>query len=120
MVDCRCGRKDKPHNHVDMPPLVTLKDTGVCIPTGNSEVLLAAIYKSSGCAWNGADIIELLSFILKALLAGDLNYNYPFSNCVVSKPSLANLLNLLDINIVTCRRVMRHEKTGCSSNDWIY
>jgi len=38
-------RKPIPHNHVDLPPLVSTEDTGVCVPTGNSEVLLAAVYK---------------------------------------------------------------------------
>jgi hypothetical protein len=31
------------HNHVDLPPLVSIEATGVCILTGNSEVLLAAV-----------------------------------------------------------------------------
>jgi exonuclease III len=44
------GRKGIPHNHVDLPPLVSVEVTGVCIPAGNREVLLAAVYKSSGCA----------------------------------------------------------------------
>jgi hypothetical protein len=43
-------RKGIPHNHVDLPPLVTVEATGVCIPIGNSEVLLASVYKSPGRA----------------------------------------------------------------------
>jgi hypothetical protein len=43
-------RKDIPHNHVDLPPLVSVEATGVCIHIGNSEVLPAAVYKSSGRA----------------------------------------------------------------------
>jgi hypothetical protein len=35
--------------------------TGVCIPIGYREVLLAAVYKSPGHAWNDSDITELLS-----------------------------------------------------------
>jgi hypothetical protein len=54
-------------------PLVSIEATGACIPIGNSEVLLAAVYKSPGRAWSDADIIELLSFRLKSILAGDLN-----------------------------------------------
>jgi hypothetical protein len=46
--------------YVDMPPLVSIEATGVCISIGNSEVLLAAIYKSPGHVLNAADIIELL------------------------------------------------------------
>jgi hypothetical protein len=65
-------RKGNPHNHVDLPPLVSVEEAGVCIPVGNSEVLLAAVYKSPGKAWRDADIIELLSFRRKSILAGDL------------------------------------------------
>jgi hypothetical protein len=65
-------RKGIPHNHVDLPPLVSIEATGVCILIGNSEVLLAAVCKSPGHAWNDADIIELLSFRHKSLLVGDL------------------------------------------------
>jgi hypothetical protein len=32
-----------PHNHVDLPPFATVEATGVCIPIGNSELLLAAV-----------------------------------------------------------------------------
>jgi hypothetical protein len=55
-------RKGIPHNHVDLPPLVSVEATGVCISIGNSEVLLAAVYKSPFRAWSDADITELLSF----------------------------------------------------------
>jgi hypothetical protein len=44
---------------VDLPPLVSTEVTGVCIPIGNSIVLLAAVYKYPGRAWSDADIIEL-------------------------------------------------------------
>jgi exonuclease III len=53
-------RKGTPHNHVDLPPLNSAEATGVCIPIGSSEVLLAAVYKPPGRAWSDADIIELL------------------------------------------------------------
>jgi hypothetical protein len=33
-------RKGIPHNHVDLPPLVSVKASGVCTPNGNSEALL--------------------------------------------------------------------------------
>jgi hypothetical protein len=66
-------RKGIPHNHVDLPPLISVEATGVCIPTGNSKVLLADVYKSSGRAWIDTDIIELLSFRRISILAGDLN-----------------------------------------------
>jgi hypothetical protein len=35
--------KGIPHNHVGLPPLVSVEATGVCIPIGNSEVLLADV-----------------------------------------------------------------------------
>jgi hypothetical protein len=43
--------KGRPHNHVDLPPLVSVEATGVSIPVGNSEVLLAAVYEFPGHAW---------------------------------------------------------------------
>jgi hypothetical protein len=36
-------RKGIPHNHLDLPPPVSIETSGVCIPVGNSEVLLAAV-----------------------------------------------------------------------------
>jgi hypothetical protein len=42
------GIKSIPHNHVDLPLLVSVEATGVCIPICNIEVLLAAVYKYSG------------------------------------------------------------------------
>jgi len=32
------------HAHVDLPPLHSVEATGNCIPIGNSEVLLVAVY----------------------------------------------------------------------------
>jgi exonuclease III len=57
-------RKGIAHNHIGLPPPVSIEATGVCIPIGKSEVKLAAIYKSPGHAWNDKDITELLSFRL--------------------------------------------------------
>jgi hypothetical protein len=91
-------RKDIPHNHIDLPPLVSVEQTGVCIPIGNSEVLLAAVYKSPGRAWSDADIIELLSFRRKSILAGDLNAKHPCWNSAISNSSDEKLLHLCDIN----------------------
>jgi hypothetical protein len=106
-TDCFPGRKGRTavavrkcilHNHVHLPPLVSTEATRLCIPIGNSEVLLAAVYKSPGQAWNDADIFELLRFRQESILAGHLYAKYPFRNRVVSKPSSAKLLNLLHIN----------------------
>jgi hypothetical protein len=44
-IDRHPERKGIPHVHVDLPPLVSVEATGVCIPTDNQEILLAAVYK---------------------------------------------------------------------------
>jgi hypothetical protein len=36
-------RKGIPHNHVDIQPLVSVEETEVCLPIGNSEVLLPSV-----------------------------------------------------------------------------
>jgi hypothetical protein len=61
-------RKGNPHNHVDLPTLVSIEARGVCIPIGNSEILLVAVYKSPGRAWSDTDITELLGFRPKSVL----------------------------------------------------
>jgi hypothetical protein len=90
--------KGIPHSQVDLPPLVSVEATGVCIPIGNSEVLLVAVYKSPGRAWSDADIMELLSFRPKSILACDLNAKNPFFNSRVSNLSGEKLLHLFDVN----------------------
>jgi hypothetical protein len=42
-------RKGIPPNHVDVPPIVSVETIGVCMPIGNSEILLASVYNSPGC-----------------------------------------------------------------------
>jgi endonuclease/exonuclease/phosphatase family metal-dependent hydrolase len=69
---------------------------GVCIPIGNSGILLAAVYKSPGRTWSDADIAELLSLRHKCILAGDLNAKHPSWNSAVSNPSDEKLLQLFD------------------------
>jgi hypothetical protein len=70
--------------------------TGDCIPIGNCEVLLASASKSLGRAWSDADIIELLSYTCKSILADDLNAKHPFWNCAISNPSGEKLMALFD------------------------
>jgi hypothetical protein len=41
-------RKGIPQNHVNLSLLVSIEATGVSMPIGNSEVLLATVYKSPG------------------------------------------------------------------------
>jgi hypothetical protein len=55
------------HKYVDLLLLASRETTEVCIPIGNSKVLLAALCKSPCRAWNDADIIELLMLRLDFL-----------------------------------------------------
>jgi hypothetical protein len=43
-------RKGITHYHVDLPPLVSVEATGICIPIGNSELVLVDVHKSPGRA----------------------------------------------------------------------
>jgi hypothetical protein len=90
-------RKGSLCNQVDLSPLISTEATGVCKPTGHSEVLLLAVFKSPGHAWNDADITELLNFRHKSLPEGDFNAEHLFWNRVVFHPSGAKLQNLLHI-----------------------
>jgi hypothetical protein len=91
-------RKGIPSNNIDLTPLVSVEATGVCVVIDNNEVLRAAVCKSPGHAWIDADIIELLSFRHKSILAGDLNAKHPCWNSAVSNPSGKKLLDLFDVN----------------------
>jgi hypothetical protein len=91
-------RRGVPHSYVDLPPLASVEATGVCIPTGNSEILLASVYKSPGRAWSDTDITELLHFRRKSILAGDLNAKHPFWNSAVSNPSGEKPMVLFDLS----------------------
>jgi hypothetical protein len=88
-------RKGIPHIHVDLPSLVLVEATDDRIPIGNSEVLLAVVYKSPGRAWSDADITELLVFRRKSILARELNAKHPFWNSAISKPSGEKLTDLI-------------------------
>jgi hypothetical protein len=61
-------------------------------------VLVAAVHRSPGHAWNDADIADLLSFRHKLPLARDLNAKHPFWNSLLSNISGVKLLKLLHIN----------------------
>jgi exonuclease III len=89
-------RKDVRHMNVDLPRLTLEEATGVCIPIGNQEILIAAFYKSPGSTWNDADITELLSFRHKCILPGDLNAKHTSWNSAVSISSGQKLLHLFD------------------------
>jgi hypothetical protein len=94
------GRKSISHNHVDLPPLVSLEAIGVCSLIGNIKVLRAAVCKSAGHAWNltSINIADLLNCRHTSPLGEDLNAKHPFWNIIVSKMSGVKLLRSLDIN----------------------
>jgi hypothetical protein len=81
--------------HADLPPLLSVDATEVCISIGNSEVLFGAVCKSPGHAWNDAVILKLLNFRQKSLLAVDMNVKHPFWNSVASNLSGTILQDLL-------------------------
>jgi hypothetical protein len=83
-----------PHSNVDLPPLLSLEATGVSIPIGHTEMLLAYVYKSPLRAWRDADITDLLNLRTKSILACDLNARHPVWKSKVSNPSGLKLLNL--------------------------
>jgi hypothetical protein len=89
-------RKGIPHKHGDLPLLVSVEATAVCIPIDNREILLAAVYKSSGRTYSDADIDQLLSLGHKCILASDPNAIHPSWKSAVSNPSGEKLLQLID------------------------
>jgi hypothetical protein len=90
--------KCTPHNHVDLPPSISVEATGVCLPIGSSEKLVAAVYKSPGRARIDAVITELLSSKRKIIFADDLSVRQPFWNNTVPRPSGKKQLVLFDMN----------------------
>jgi hypothetical protein len=89
-------KKGVPHSCVDVPPLISIEATAVCIPVGNKEILPAAVYRSLVRNWCDTDIIELPDLSKKAVLAGDLNAKHPVWNSQISSRSGTGLLNLQD------------------------
>jgi hypothetical protein len=62
------------------------------------ELLLTAVYKSSGRAWRDTDTNELLRFRNKSVLVGDLNAKHPVWNSAASNPSGEKMLDLFDVS----------------------
>jgi hypothetical protein len=87
-------KKDIPHRCTDLPPLLSVEGTGVSIPIGNTEMLLAAVYKSPQTLWSDTDITELLCFRNKSILTGDLNAKHTVRYSKVANPSGLKLLEL--------------------------
>jgi hypothetical protein len=80
------------HTCTDIPPLLPVEATGVCIPIRNTEMLLAAVYKSPQRLWSDTAVTQLLGFRNKSILAGDLNAKHPIWNSKGSDPSGLKLL----------------------------
>jgi hypothetical protein len=91
-------RSAVPNSYVHLPRLVSVEATGVCIPIGNSEILLASVYKFPGRAWSDADITELLSYRRNSILASDLNAKHPLWSSAVSNPSVEKPMALFDLS----------------------
>jgi hypothetical protein len=79
-------RKGIPHTCVDLLPLLSVTTTGVCIPTGNTEMFVSVVYKSLQKLWCDTNITELLGFRNKSILAGDLNAKHPVWNIKFQAP----------------------------------
>jgi hypothetical protein len=77
-------RKDIRHTCADLPPLVSVEATGVFISTGNTETLLATVYKSPQGQWIDTDITGQLGFRNRSILAGDLNSKHTVWNSIFS------------------------------------
>jgi hypothetical protein len=91
-------KKSIPHTCVNLPSLLSVEATGVCIPIGNTEMFLAAVHKSPQRLWSDTDITELLSFRNKTILAGDLNTKHPVGNSKISNSSGLKPLELFFIS----------------------
>jgi hypothetical protein len=80
------------HTCADLPPLLSVETTGVCIPTGNTGMFLAAVYTSPQRQWSDTNITELPCFGSKFILATDLIAKHPVWDSEVSNPSRLKLL----------------------------
>jgi hypothetical protein len=84
-----------PHNHRDLPPLASTEVTEICVPVAKTEVLLTAVYKPPGRAWNDADVIKILNLRNNSLVAGDLKAKNSVWNSQFPSPSGQKLFTLL-------------------------
>jgi hypothetical protein len=48
-----------PHSYVDLHAMISIEATGVCIPIGRKQILLAAVYRSPVRDRTDTDIKEL-------------------------------------------------------------
>lgn len=61
---------------VNVPPVISVEVTGVCVRTGKSEILLAAIYRSQCRRRRNTIVIQLLGFRNVCVQAWDLHAKY--------------------------------------------
>jgi hypothetical protein len=90
------ARKGVPRSYVVVPHLISIEATRICIPLGNKEILLAAVYKFPIRDWSDTDMNEILSLRNKTILAGDLNAKYLVWNSQISNRTGMRLLKLQD------------------------
>jgi hypothetical protein len=77
-------KRGVPNNHVGLPPLVSIEATGVCIPIGNCEVLLASVFIIPRRAWRDADITEFFKHFIRE--NNGLIRLEQFQNCSTTMP----------------------------------
>jgi hypothetical protein len=87
--------KDIPHTYVNLPSFLSVEATGICIPIGNTEMLLAAVYKSPQKVWSDKVVTEFLYIRNKFILAGDLNANHPIWKSKIQIPQACSSSNYL-------------------------
>jgi hypothetical protein len=87
-------KKGIPHTCVNLPPPLSVEAREICLPTGNTETLLAVLYVSPQRLWCDTDITKLLGFRNKSILAGDLNVKHPVWNSKFSNHSGFKFLEL--------------------------
>jgi hypothetical protein len=81
--------------HVYRTVSQSIETTGFSVPIGNSEILLAAVYKPPSKPWCDEDTIHLANLRNKSVSAGDLNVKNPAWNSHTSNPSGDELLTQL-------------------------
>jgi hypothetical protein len=76
-------KKGIPHTYVNLPLILSVQATGVCIPVGNTEIPVVGVFKFPQSLWSDTDITELLGFRNKSIFAGDLKAKHSVWNCKV-------------------------------------
>jgi hypothetical protein len=72
---CRRIKKYTLHLCVELSPLLSVEAAEICIPTGNIEALLIAVYESPQRLWWQTS--QLIGCRSKSIMVGDLNAKRP-------------------------------------------